>query len=509
MQVSLRTLTTLLLCLNAALLTGTVLAAEEAQPQTTSDPTFPVAELELLLKPLTVDELKVEADAWIGLLKEKVEEISAAELAVIYKKEEIEKAEEAQEAAQEAEQGSNTAANGKKTADEERQAQHEAKAAEEMSAPNKAARKAVETAVSEAEPEESAPPAEGENSEVAQKTQIRSKLLDHLTLLREERTALIDRVNTVLAAYKEKGGDPQAIELDRKYVAAVSGIKVDVSDVGSAWTTIYGWLASKEGGIRWAINLSWFVIIVIAFYFLAHLLARALSKTLDASGRAPALLRSFLVGTVRRLTIIIGIIVGLAALEVNIGPLLAVIGAAGFVVAFALQNSLSNFASGILILLYHPFDVGDVIEAGGISGTVASMNLLSTHVNTFDNKMMIVPNNDIWGGVITNATGTNERRVDMTFGIGYDDDIDKAQKILEEIVTDHELVLQEPEPTIRMHELADSSVNFICRPWARTADYWGVYWDITREVKNRFDREGISIPFPQRDVHIYNESPTS
>lgn len=137
------------------------------------------------------------------------------------------------------------------------------------------------------------------------------------------------------------------------------------------------------------------------------------------------------------------------------------------------------------------------------------MNLLSTHVKTFDNKMMIVPNNDIWGGVITNATGTNERRVDMVFGIGYDDDIDKAQKILEEIVSQHELVLEEPEPTIRMHELADSSVNFVCRPWARTGDYWTVYWDITRQVKRRFDEAGISIPYPQRDVHLYNETPAT
>jgi len=137
------------------------------------------------------------------------------------------------------------------------------------------------------------------------------------------------------------------------------------------------------------------------------------------------------------------------------------------------------------------------------------MNLLSTHVKTFDNKMMIVPNNDIWGGVITNATGTNERRVDMVFGIGYDDDIDKAQKILEEIVSQHELVLEEPEPTIRMDELADSSVNFVCRPWARTGDYWTVYWDITRQVKRRFDEAGISIPYPQRDVHLYNETPAT
>jgi small conductance mechanosensitive channel len=210
------------------------------------------------------------------------------------------------------------------------------------------------------------------------------------------------------------------------------------------------------------------------------------------------------VTAVRRLTIIVGVIVGLAALEVNIGPLLAVIGAAGFVVAFALQNSLGNFASGILIMMFRPFDVGDAVEVAGIAGTIKAVNLLSTQMMTFDNKAVIIPNNEVWGGVITNMTATGQRRVDMVFGIGYDDDIDMAQRILEDIVANHELVLKEPEPVIRMNELGDSSVNFIVRPWAQTQDVWTVYWDITREVKKRFDKEGISIPFPQRDVHVYN-----
>jgi small conductance mechanosensitive channel len=219
------------------------------------------------------------------------------------------------------------------------------------------------------------------------------------------------------------------------------------------------------------------------------------------------LLRDFLAKIVRRTIFAVGLIVGLTALEINIGPLLAVIGAAGFVVAFALQSTLGNFASGLMILMYRPFDVGDVIDVAGVSGKVESMNLTSTQIKTFDNKVVIVPNNSIWGGIITNVTGSNLRRVDMTFGIGYGDDIAKAQSVLEELVRKHQLILDEPEPVIKMHELADSSVNFICRPWAKTPDYWTVYWDITRSVKEEFDRRGISIPFPQRDVHIYQESP--
>jgi small conductance mechanosensitive channel len=201
---------------------------------------------------------------------------------------------------------------------------------------------------------------------------------------------------------------------------------------------------------------------------------------------------------------VIGVIVGLAALEVNIGPHLAVIGAAGFVVAFALQNSLGNFASGLLIMIFRPFDAGDAVEVAGVAGKVQAVSLLSTQMKTFDNKAVAIANNEVWGGVITNITASGQRRVDMQFGIGYDDDIDKAQKILEDIISSHELVLKEPDPVIRLHELGDSSVNFIVRPWAKTDDVWTVFWDVTREVKKRFDTEGISIPFPQRDVHIYN-----
>ena len=218
---------------------------------------------------------------------------------------------------------------------------------------------------------------------------------------------------------------------------------------------------------------------------------------------APALLADFLVRSVRWVVMLIGIIWALTALEVSVAPLLAMVGAAGFIIAFAMQDSLSNFASGLMILFFRPFDMGDFVEAGGVSGKVSSMNLVSTTIRTVDNKMMVVPNSRIWSDVITNVTGRDQRRVDMEFGIGYDDEIDKAEKILEEIVSEHPKVLKEPVPTIRLSALADSSVNFICRPWSRPEDYWDVYWDITRSVKKRFDAAGIGIPFPQRDVHLY------
>ena len=159
-----------------------------------------------------------------------------------------------------------------------------------------------------------------------------------------------------------------------------------------------------------------------------------------------------------------------------------------------------------LILIYRPFDVGDFVDVAGVTGTVESMTLMTTCIKTADNKRVVVPNNSIWGNVITNVTGNATRRVDMVFGIGYTDDAEKARGIIEDILKSNALVLKDPEPVVRMHELADSSVNFICRPWSSTGDYWAVYWEVTQEVKKRFDAEGISIPFPQRDIHVYHEN---
>ena len=157
------------------------------------------------------------------------------------------------------------------------------------------------------------------------------------------------------------------------------------------------------------------------------------------------------------------------------------------------------------MLAYRPFDIGETVNVAGVLGKVETMNLLSTQLRTPDNQLLVIPNNSVWGGVITNITGITQRRVDLVFGIGYGDDMDVAQKILEDIVNEHELVLKDPEPVVKLHELGESSVNFICRPWVKPENYWKVHWDITREVKRRFDANGVSIPFPQRDVHLYQQ----
>lgn len=333
-------------------------------------------------------------------------------------------------------------------------------------------------------------------------------LLEQVTALREERTALVDRLRTVLDELERKTAESDsdtlaAIKDYRLYSSAVSGISVNVQDTTSAWIAIKGWLLSAEGGQRWGMNIARFLLTLVIAAVIASLVSAAIRHALTRVRGTSVLLENFLVRGARWIILAVGLIMALSALEISIGPLLAVVGAAGFIIAFALQDSLSNFASGLMILFFKPFDQGDVIDAGGVSGKVHSMNLVSTTILTFDNKRMVVPNNKIWNDVITNITGVAERRVDLGFGIGYSDDVDLAHSILSEIVSEHPKVLAEPEPTIRVHALADSSVNFIVRPWAKTEDYWDVYWDITREVKKRFDAQGVGIPFPQRDVHLY------
>lgn len=247
-----------------------------------------------------------------------------------------------------------------------------------------------------------------------------------------------------------------------------------------------------------------FILILLVFRSLSRLVKRLVQVACDRPDvKITTLLKNVLISISGGTVTGVGIMVALSQIGISLGPMLAGLGVAGFVIGFALQDTLGNFAAGGMILIYRPYDVDDYVEVAGASGFVKEMSLVSTTIATFDNQTLVVPNSKIWGDVIKNVTAQKVRRVDLTFGIGYGDDIPHAEKILRAIVEENEQVLSRPDAQIHLHELADSSVNFVVRPWVRTEDYWQVYWDITREVKMRFDREGISIPFPQRDVHIH------
>jgi len=215
------------------------------------------------------------------------------------------------------------------------------------------------------------------------------------------------------------------------------------------------------------------------------------------------LLSSFLSDIGHILIVVFVVIASLGQLGIQTTSLVAVLGAAGLAVGLALQGSLSNFASGVIIIALRPFKVGDFVEAGGVSGVIEGIQIFSTSMKTGDNKAIIIPKSAITGGTITNFSAKDTRRVDLVFGIGYNDDIPMAKAILQRLVDEDERILKDPAPVIAVGELADNSVNIIVSPWTSTADYWGVYWDLTEKVKLTFDKEGISIPYPQRDVHLH------
>ncbi len=302
------------------------------KPITTNNPSISIEELEYRLKPLTKDDLSVEADGWLQILKKHGEVLSHTQIAVL------------------------------KAEDDEK-----------------------------------------------------TKLLESVTKLEEQKTALADRLKVVVEEYSSKGGKVDDYEA---YIKAISGVDLKIDDASATWTVISGWLTSTEGGFRWIKNISFFLVIVLVSWILAVLLSKAAKKAVIRIEGASELLKDFIVNIVRKLIFVVGFVVALSMVEINVGPLLATIGAAGFIIGFALQGTLSNFAAGILILIYRPYDVGDLVDVGGTFGTVDAMTIVSTTLRTLDNQKVVVPNNMIWGDKITNVTGTDKRRVDMVFGIG-------------------------------------------------------------------------------------------
>ncbi len=588
----------LILGLSAAQAAGT---AEQPSPgaeaTTTRAPEIPLDELELLVQPLTREDLEVEAKAWMGLLKTKAEEISRTEIAIKYQTEGIERAEDVAEAATEASEALEAAveaaeeaaveeaaaeeaaaeeaaageaegeeaegeeppvdaaaaeeAAAEAAADEEeaieeaqealeeaQEAIEEAQETQQRTEQDTAIQEVIEAAAEEAGLEDEAGAADlgdmedvasleelvgadpeavesedltldpevleeasklEETAEVAKEVveetlEVKGTLLEQLTELRGQRTALADRLGVVLKALEERGGET---EYYYQYIQAVSGINLDVSDTAATWTNLKGWLTSKEGGLRWGRNFLVFMLTVVTFLLLSQLAGRAAEKALSFSDQMSGLAGNFLTKSIRGAILFFGLLFGLSQLEINIGPLLAMIGAAGFVVAFALQSSLSNVAGGLMILLYRPFDIGDMVTISKVFGQVHSMNLISTCIRTEGNRIVVVPNNQIWGGNIFNATSTQRRRVDLIFPISHKNEVGKALAALEDVATDHELVLKDRDnPVVRVHDVTASSVHLVCRAWVENESYWTVTWDLNRAVKERFDKEGITWPPP-------------
>ena len=255
-------------------------------------------------------------------------------------------------------------------------------------------------------------------------------------------------------------------------------------------------------GVELAINVA----IAIAIFYIGKLvvsmIVRGMRKVMQKQ-EIDKTLETFVSNLVRMVLMVIVVIAAISQLGIETTSFIAIFGAAGLAVGLALQGSLSNFAAGVLIVLFRPYRVGDFIEGAGIAGVVEQVQILTTVLRTGDNKRIIVPNGQIMDSIITNYSANDTRRVDMVVGVSYDDDLDKVRSVLEELVAAEERILDDPACTIAVSELADSSVNFVVRPWVQTGDYWGVKFDMTEAIKKRFDKEGISFPFPQQDVHLY------
>lgn len=345
----------------------------------------------------------------------------------------------------------------------------------------------------------------GEGDLPAEQKARQAEWTDQRTLLAElqkKQLALMDTYGLDTSRYKQDlirtTGEVSEDILDAE---VAKGLLTTLKDDALDWL--------KDNAVTIAFKAFSFLLILVTFALLARvarwLARRAVARATQISGLAS----EFFVKMVGRLVLFAGWVVAAAQVGIEVGPVLAGLGIAGFVLGFALQDTLSNFASGMMIIMYRPFDVGDVIEAAGVMGTVDAMNVVSTSILTFDNQRLVVPNNKIWGGVIRNVTAQPNRRIDLTFGTSYADDIDLARSVLEDVIRKNERVLSEPAAVVRLNELGESAVRFIVRPWVKTEDYWDAYWEITSEVKRRFDQEGIRMPFPQQEVHLHTVPPHS
>lgn len=263
---------------------------------------------------------------------------------------------------------------------------------------------------------------------------------------------------------------------------------------------IPSWIS--EHGVDWAIQIA----IAIAIFIVGKIIARMLSNLIQKAmrkGDTDEILVGFIGNITYGILLIAVVLAAIDSLGVNVTSLMAIVAAAGLAIGLALKDSLGNFAAGVMIIIFRPFKIGDFITAGGVSGVVDEIGLFATLMHSGDNQRMIVPNSAIIGGNITNTSALPTRRIDLVFGIGYNDNIGQARDIMMAIIEADERILKDPAPGIAVAELADSSVNLNVRPWVNSADYWSVRPDLLEKIKVEFDAVGISIPYPQQDVHMH------
>lgn len=305
-----------------------------------------------------------------------------------------------------------------------------------------------------------------------------------------------------VVGWQGKGATPEELKPFQDYAYAAASGALRTTDLRTLLSAGLDWLTDTDGGLGFLFSILMILVAVWVLMFIARLARRMTDRGLTRVPTLSKLLKSFISTAVFWAVMVLGVLVVLGLFGVNVTPLFAVFGGLSFILGFALQETLGNLASGLMIMVLKPFDTGDYIQIGSSSGFVDEMSVVSTKIRTFDNQIIVVPNSKIWGDIITNVSASETRRVDLVFGIGYSDDAALAIDVLSKLVAQHELCLKDPAPEVFVGELGESSVNIFCRPWAKNDNYWTVFWDLTGQAKIEFDAVGISIPFPQRDVHL-------
>ena len=337
-------------------------------------------------------------------------------------------------------------------------------------------------------------------------TELKKELVATVTELQSQQTAIIDRFKVVLDELERKGGKGDAY---RKYIEAISTIQLDVKDTDALGVRLVSWFKSDEGGMRWAGNIGKFLGILIATIIASQLLALATLQFLLKYGDESKALRDFIVISIKRGGIVLGVMLALTALEVSLGPILALVGGISFVLAFALQSNLGNFASGLTLMLTNPFDVGDEVKVAGLWGWVDSITLAHTKIKGFGGQTLTLPNNLVWSGIIENLTIGENRKIQLSFRVAFDEDLAKVQEVIVDTIKSHPKVLKEPAPSTFVWAVEDFYISIFAGGWAKKEEFWAVYSEVVTMIKESFDKEGIKLAaIPTQNINL-QESTTN
>ncbi|EAW38655.1 mechanosensitive ion channel domain-containing protein [Lyngbya sp. PCC 8106] len=340
-----------------------------------------------------------------------------------------------------------------------------------------------------------------ENAEA--ESELKNQLVSNITELQAERTAIIDRFEIVLDELEKKGGEVSSYN---DYIQAVSTIEIDLEDTDGLGVRLMGWLQSEEGGLRWGIKLGTFVSIVIASIIISQIIGLIINRSLSKFSNVSDVFRQLVVMLVKRGGVVVGFVLALTALEVSLGPLIALVGGTSFILAFALQNNLANLASGFMLMVYKPFDVEDEVLVGDISGFIHSITLANTIIRGWNDEIITMPNNTVWGSIITNMTTEETRCVAIVILFPFSYNISRVEQILREIAKSHPLALENPAPKTVGLAYTEYSVKVKLKCWATTTDYFTLKGDLHRMIQQQFDREGIVIALPTQEIRIQSAS---